>query len=287
MIFEQKQRRIVIPYMKMNQLIRTALVATSVLWTCAARAEDPVKLESTKDKLSYAIGMNVGNNLKAQSFDVDAAIIANGLRDALAGKSAMTEEEARTVIMGYQQEMRAKQQEKMKEAGVTNRAAGAAFLAANAKKDGVKTTASGLQYKVLTEGKGEIPKDNHQVSVNYRGTLINGDEFDSSYKRGQPATFGVTGVVKGWTEALLMMPVGSKWQLFVPADLAYGDQQRGAQILPGSTLIFEIELLSTKGPEPIVSDIIKVPSAEEMKKGAKIETIKAEDVEKHKADVAK
>jgi len=191
--------------------------------------------------------------------------------------------------------MRNKQMEKAKEAAAKNREAGEAFLAANAKKDGVKSKEVTLpdgkkfsfQYKVLTEGKGEIPKENHTVTVNYRGTLIDGTEFDSSYKRNEPTSFGVTQVIKGWTEALLMMPVGSKWQLYIPADLAYGDQQKSAQILPGSTLIFDIELLSTKGPEPIVSDIIKVPSAEEMKNGAKIETIKAEDVEKLKAQQKK
>ena len=269
--------------MNAHRFIQATLVASAVLCPGILRAEDAPKLETPKDKLSYAIGMNVGSNLKAQNFDVDSALIAAGLHDAIAGKCAMSEEEARSVIMTYQQELRAKQQEKAKEISTKNREAGSAFLAENAKKDGVKTTPSGLQYKVLTEGNGEIPKENHQVTVNYRGTVIDGQEFDSSYKRNQPASFGVTGVIKGWTEALLMMPVGSKWQLFIPADLAYGDQQRSPLITPGSTLIFEIELLSTKGPEPIVSDIIKVPSAEEMKKGAKIETIKAEDVEKLKA----
>jgi len=270
--------------MNTKRLIQTTLLTSVVLWGTAVKAQDPAKPAAPADKLSYAIGLNVGMSLKAQDFEVDADVIAQGLRDALAGKPALTEEEARTAIMPYQQELRAKQQEKAQAASKANREAGAAFLEENAKKDGVKTTASGLQYKVLTEGKGETPKENHQVTVNYRGTLIDGTEFDSSYKRNQPATFGVTGVIKGWTEALLMMPVGSKWQLFVPADLAYGDQQRGQHIQPGATLIFEIELLSTKGPEPIVSDIIKVPSAEEMKKGAKIETLKPEDVERLKAE---
>jgi FKBP-type peptidyl-prolyl cis-trans isomerase FklB len=278
--------------MNKNRLIQTTLIASALLGAGLLRAEDATKLETTKDKVSYAIGMNVGRNLKAQGFEVDPAIISQALSTALnGGTPALSEEDARAAIMGYQQELRAKQQEKAKEAGNKNRETGTAFLAANAKKDGVKikeiTLPDGkkaeLQYKILTEGKGEIPKENHQVSVNYRGTLIDGTEFDSSYKRGEPASFGVTGVIKGWTEALLMMPVGSKWQLYIPADLAYGDRQMGAQITPGSTLIFDIELLSTKGPEPIVSDIIKVPSAEEMKKGAKIETIKAEDVEKLKA----
>lgn len=269
--------------MNTNRLIQTALVATSLLGAGLLRAADAPKLETTKDKVSYAIGMDLGIKIKRAGFDVDTAIIATAINDALAGKAPpLSQEEAGTVIRAYQQEMAAKQQEKAKDVAAKNREAGAAFLAANAKKDGVKTTASGLQYKIITEGKGEIPKANHQVTAHYRGTVIDGTEFDSSYKRGEPAPFGVTGVIAGWTEALQLMPVGSKWQLFIPADLAYKDQQRSEVILPGSTLIFDIELVSTKGPEPIVSDIIKVPSAEEMKKGAKIETIKAEDVDKHK-----
>ena len=229
--------------------------------------------------------MNVGMSLKKAGFDVDTAIIAAAMNDALKGNPpALSQEEASTVMRAYQQEMAAKQQEKAKEASSKNREAGKAFLEANAKKDGVKTTASGLQYKIITEGSGEIPKSNHKVTTHYRGTTIDGQEFDSSIKRGEPISLDVTGVIKGWTEALLMMPVGSKWQLFIPADLAYGDQQKSELITPGSALIFDIELIATaapKPPEPIVSDIIKVPSAEEMKKGAKIETIKAEDIDKH------
>jgi len=274
--------------------MHTTLLASGLLLAAGVQAQDP-KPEAPADKLSYAIGLNIGMNLKAQNFEVDPSVIAQGMRDAIAGKPALTEEEARTAIMTYQQELRAKAETKRQEASKANHEAGEAFLAENAKKDGVKikevTLPDGktaqLQYKVLVEGQGEIPKENHQVTVNYRGTLIDGTEFDSSYSRNQPATFGVTGVIKGWTEALLMMPVGSKWQLFIPSELAYGDQQRGPHIAPGSTLVFEIELLSTKGPEPIVSDIIKVPSAEEMKKGAKIETLKPEDVERLKAEQGK
>ena len=281
--------------MNTNRLIQTTLVAASLICAGAIRAADAPKLETTKDKVSYAIGMNIGRNLKNQGVELDSAAFAAGVHDAITDTMpALSEEEGRTILTAYQQEMRTKQQDKAKEqqdklkaASAKTREAGAAFLAENAKKNGVKTTASGLQYKIITAGTGEVPKENHQVSVNYRGTLIDGTEFDSSYKRGEPATFGVTGVIRGWTEALLMMPAGSKWQLYIPADLAYGDQQKGPQILPGSTLVFDIELLSTKGPEPIVSDIIKVPSAEEMKNGAKIETIKAEDVEKLKAQQKK
>ena len=275
--------------MNMNRLIQTTLVASALLSAGLLRAADAPKLETTKDKVSYAIGMNVGMSLKKAGFDVDTAIIAAAMNDALKGNPpALSQEEAGTIMRAYQQEMAAKQQEKAKEASSKVREAGTAYLAANAKKDGVKTTASGLQYKIITAGTGEIPKENHQVTVNYRGTLIDGTEFDSSAKHGQAYTTPVVGgIIRGWTEALLLMPVGSKWQVFIPADLAYQDQQKGPLILPGSTLVFDIELVSTKGPEPIVSDIIKVPSAEEMKNGAKIETIKAEDVEKLKANQPK
>jgi len=281
--------------MNTNRLLPTTLIVSSLFCTAAFGADAP-KLETTKDKVSYSIGLNIGRNLKGRGYEADPSIIARGITDAVEGNTpALSEEEANTVMNSYAQELRTKQMEKTKEASAKNREAGEAFLAANAKKPGVEfkeiTLADGkkatLQYKVLTKGTGEIPKENHTVTVNYRGTLIDGTEFDSSYKRNEPTSFGVTQVIKGWTEALLMMPVGSKWQLYIPADLAYGDQQKGPQILPGSTLIFDIELLSTKGPEPIVSDIIKVPSAEEMKNGAKIETIKAEDVEKLKAQQKK
>lgn len=281
--------------MKLTQLIHCTVATATFAFAGQLTAADAPKLETTKDKVSYAIGMNYGRNLKANSVEVDAALLARGLADAMSGgATVMTDEEARSVLMAYQTELREKQQAKLKEGSRANREAGAAFLAANATKPGVKShevtlpdgSKQSFQFKIMTEGTGEIPKENHQVTVNYRGTLIDGTEFDSSYKRNEPATFGVTGVIKGWTEALKLMPVGSKWQLFLPADLAYGDRQSGPQIQPGSTLIFDIELLSTKGPEPIVSDIIKVPSAEEMKNGAKIETIKAEDVEKLKKESA-
>jgi FKBP-type peptidyl-prolyl cis-trans isomerase len=279
--------------MNMTQLTRTSVFAATLAVSCNLLAADAPALETTKDKVSYAVGLNVGRNLKANGFEIDTATLARGLADAMGGgATSLSDEEARSILMAYQSELREKQQAKLKEGSRANREAGAAFLAENAKKEGVKSyevtlpdgSKHSFQYKVLKQGDGELPKDNHQVTVNYRGTLIDGTEFDSSYKRGEPASFGVTGVIKGWTEALKLMPVGSKWQLFIPADLAYGDQQRGGQIQPGSTLIFEVEVLATKGPEPIVSDIIKVPSAEEMKKGAKIETIKAEDVEKLKKE---
>jgi FKBP-type peptidyl-prolyl cis-trans isomerase FklB len=272
--------------MNMKRLIYTTFLASGLLLAASvqAAAEAELDLDAPSNKVSYAIGLNIGMNLKAQGFEVDPNVIAKGVKDAFGGRPELSQEEARTAIVEYQQNIQAKMQAKLQAESKANREAGAAFLAENAKKEGVKTTASGLQYKVLFEGRGEVPKADHTVTVNYRGTLIDGTEFDSSYSRNQPATFGVRGVIPGWTEALLMMRVGARWQLFIPADLAYGDQQRGEFIKPGSTLIFEIELLSSKGPEPIVSDIIKVPSAEEMKKGAKIETLKPEDVERLKAE---
>jgi FKBP-type peptidyl-prolyl cis-trans isomerase len=207
-------------------------------------------LPTQKDKVSYAIGMQVGSNLARQSVDVDPNVLLRGLTDAIAGKPIMTEDGARSVLMQLQNDLKAKQEEKMKEAAVSNKNEGDAFLAANKAKEGVVTLPSGLQYKILKEGTGPKPTTTDKVVCNYRGTLINGTEFDSSYKRGQPATFPVTGVIKGWTEALQLMPVGSKWQLFIPSNLAYGEQARSAEIGPNSTLLFELELISVEDKTP-------------------------------------
>jgi len=191
--------------------------------------------------------MNVGTGMRKQGVAdaVDPTLVARGLRDALSGgKTAMTEDEMKTALQQLANEVRTAQESKNKEAGASNRKEGETFLAENKSKEGVKVLPDGLQYKVLTEGNGPKPTANDTVTVNYRGTLINGKEFDSSYKRGQPTSFPVGGVIKGWTEALQLMPVGSKWQLFIPADLAYGDRGAGSDIAPGDTLIFEVELLS-------------------------------------------
>ena len=210
----------------------------------------PLVLKTQKDKTSYAMGMNIGTGLRKQSIDIDPAILSRGLRDAFSnGKTALTEDEARTVLTQLQNDMRKKQQETAQQAGAANKSQGAAFLEANKAKEGVVTLPSGLQYKVLQEGTGATPVATDQVVCNYRGTLLDGTEFDSSYKRGQPATFPVNRVIKGWTEALQLMPVGSKWQIFVPAELAYGDSGAGPQIGPGATLIFEIELISIQKKE--------------------------------------
>ena len=187
----------------------------------------------------------MGTNLHRQSVDVDPAILMQGLKDGMAGnKPLLTDEEARAVLMQLQEEMRKKQAAQAQQAGQTNKTEGEAFLAANQTKEGVVTLPSGLQYKILKQGTGPKPSASDSVVCNYRGTLINGTEFDSSYKRGEPATFPVGQVIKGWTEALQLMPVGSKWQLFIPSGLAYGEHGAGADIGPNSTLIFEVELLS-------------------------------------------
>ena len=204
-------------------------------------------LTTQKQKESYALGMSIGLGFKKQGLDksIDSTLVVRGMRESLAGgKTAMTEDEMKAALQQLRTEFTTAQEAKAKEAGAVNRKEGDAFLTANKAKDGVKVLPDGLQYKVLTEGNGPKPAATDTVTVNYRGTLINGKEFDSSFKRGQPATFPVSGVIKGWTEALQLMPVGSKWQLFIPADLAYGDRGAGQDIGPGDTLIFEVELLS-------------------------------------------
>ena len=213
----------------------------------AAKPATGVALTTQRQKESYALGMSIGLGMKKQGADksVDAAIVARGLRDALGGsKTALTEDEMKAAMQQLRTQVESAQQAKAHEAGAAKRKEGEAFLAANKAKEGVKVLPDGLQYKVLTEGNGPKPTANDTVTVNYRGTLINGKEFDSSYKRGQPASFPVGGVIKGWTEALQLMPVGSKWQLFIPAELAYGDRGAGADIGPGETLVFEVELIS-------------------------------------------
>ena len=208
-------------------------------------------LTTRKDKFSYALGMNIGKNLgnqlKQGSVEVDWSLVGQGLKDSTAegGKTRLTEDEAKAVLTEVQTEVGKQMQEKMKEAAAKNKAEGEAFLAANKSKEGVVTLPSGLQYKILTAGIGPKPTASDQVVCNYRGTLIDGTEFDSSYKRGKPATFGVGQVIKGWTEALQLMPIGSKWQLFIPSNLAYGERGGpGGAIGPNEALIFEVELLS-------------------------------------------
>jgi len=226
--------------------LRFAAVLCSALFMAgSALAADKVELKTEKDKASYAIGMDIGGSLKRNGIEVNSDVLLKGLKDSLAGeKTLMTEQEARETMAALQKELQAKQQEKMKALGEKNKKEGETFLAANKKKDGVITLASGLQYKVIKNGAGKTPKADDSVTVNYRGTLIDGTEFDSSYKRGQPATFQVNGVIPGWTEALQLMKEGSKWQLFIPANLAYGERGAGRDIGPNAVLIFDVELIS-------------------------------------------
>lgn len=233
--------------------------------TPAAKGAVTTTLTTPKQKFSYALGMNLGMSLKKQGVEIDPALITQGLRAAMAGgKTLLTPEEAQAALMDVQNELRKKQQEKMQVMGEANKTEGDAFLVANKTKEGVVTLPSGLEYKILKAGTGPKPTSGDTVVCNYRGTLINGTEFDSSYKRGQPATFPVTGVIKGWTEALQLMPVGSKWQLFIPSSLAYGERGAGAEIGPNATLIFEVELMSIQ-EKPKTDAAPEKPSTEEKK----------------------
>jgi FKBP-type peptidyl-prolyl cis-trans isomerase FklB len=224
---------------------KTASTTTAKKTGTTTKAGAPLVLKTDKEKQSYAMGMNLGMGLHKQGLMLDTALLARGMKDAMTGsKTALTEDEARAAVQQLQNEVRQKMQAKAQEESAANKKAGEEFLAANKSKDGVVTLPDGLQYKILKEGTGPKPTASDTVSCNYRGTLINGKEFDSSYKRGEPTSFPVGGVIKGWTEALQLMSVGSKWQLFIPPDLAYGDRGAGADIGPGETLIFEVELIS-------------------------------------------
>ena len=222
------------------------IIALSIGILAGQVCAQDVVLKTQKDKVSYSIGMDIGTTLKKQSLDVDPAILARGIRDSMSGqKPLMTDQEIRDTIAAFQKEMTAKQQEQAKQLGEKNKKQGEAFLAENKKKEGVKTLPSGLQYKVITAGKGKKPKATDTVTTHYRGTLIDGTEFDSSISRGKPASFPVNGVIPGWTEALQLMEEGAKWQLFIPSNLAYGDRGTpGGPIGPNATLIFDIELIS-------------------------------------------
>jgi FKBP-type peptidyl-prolyl cis-trans isomerase FklB len=211
-------------------------------------------LKDDKDKVSYSLGVDIGRTLQRLQLDLSETALSQGIADVLGNKPmAMTDQELQQTLQGFQQKMMQKQQEamskkqeEMKTVAEKNKVDGKKFLDDNAKKAGVKTTASGLQYKVIKEGTGDKPKDADVVETNYRGTTIDGKEFDSSAKHGSSFSFPVNGVIKGWSEALKMMPVGSKWEIYVPSDLAYGDEGYGDDIAPGSTLVFDVELLSIK-----------------------------------------
>jgi FKBP-type peptidyl-prolyl cis-trans isomerase FklB len=258
---------------------KTVLISLCCLSAAASLLADGTNvLSDDKSRISYAIGMNIGHSFQAQGVDIDDDSFLRGVKDEqTGGPTLLTTDEMRAVLTDFQKNFAAKQL-------VKNKTDGVAFLAANKTKSGVVTLPDGLQYIVLTNGTGAMPTANDTVTVNYRGTFINGTEFDSSYKHGQPLPFPVMGVIHGWTEALLQMRVGSKWQLFIPSDLAYGEQGRTG-IPPNSTLIFEVELVSVQPPpppqtsapaasaQPLTSDIIKV-------QGTNVQIIKAEDAAK-------
>lgn len=231
-------------------LFKSAVVVLLIgLAACQGNQEKELKLETQQQKVSYSIGMDIGKNLKQNEIDIEMEALARGIKDALADSSTkplLTAAQIEETMQQFQQDMMAKQNEKTNAMSSKNKSVGDAFLAENAKKEGVVVLPSGLQYKIIKAGNGPKPKATDEVTTHYRGTLIDGTEFDSSYKRGQPTSFPVNGVISGWTEALQLMPVGSKWQLFIPSNLAYGERGAGGTIGPNSTLIFDIELLAIK-----------------------------------------
>ncbi len=225
-------------------------IALFVLTGCSpeeAKSAPETKLDTPKNRISYTIGVNIGQDFKSQQMDVDPDVLLLGLKDVLAGKELqLSEEEMIKEIQAFQEEMQAKLVAEMEAKATSNQAEGEAFLAENAKKEGVVVTESGLQYKIIEEGEGDSPGPEDVATVHYRGTLIDGTQFDSSYDRGQPATFPVGGVIAGWTEALQLMKPGAKWQLVIPSDLAYGTRGAGQDIGPNATLLFDVELISVE-----------------------------------------
>ncbi|MBI3876099.1 MAG: FKBP-type peptidyl-prolyl cis-trans isomerase [Verrucomicrobia bacterium] len=236
----------------MRSILFTLSTAIFVLATSCLSAADAVQLKDKTDKISYSLGVSEGRNAKRQPFAINTDVFLAGVRDGLAGgKMLMTDDEMKATIRALSEELQSRRQaDAPKQAAAEpalaekNKREGEAFLEANKKKEGVKTTASGLQYKVIKEGAGRTSKPADRVTTHYRGTLIDGTEFDSSYKRGEPATFFVIGVIKGWAEALQLMKEGAQWQLFIPSELAYGARGTpGGPIGPNATLIFDIELI--------------------------------------------
>jgi FKBP-type peptidyl-prolyl cis-trans isomerase len=226
-----------------RNLLTVAMIAVTTSFGCAQQSTPEIKTDN--DKVSYSIGYDIGRSLKAESIDnLNLDVLLRGMRDAQGeGEAALTDEEMMTVLMNFQQELMAKQQLKYEESLSRNLTEGRDFLASNALKEGVQTTSSGLQYRVITEGSGPRPSVSSRVTVHYRGTLIDGTEFDSSYSRGEPATFGLNQVIPGWTEGLQLMNVGSKYELVIPSDLAYGERGTQGTIGPNAVLVFEVELI--------------------------------------------
>lgn len=224
-----------------------AFVACSLLATGISTAQSKGALTTKKDKLSYGIGVDIGRNLKRQEIPMNLDAFMRGIRDGMGGKpTAVAEDELQRVMQEFGKEMMDKQAAKMKALGEANKKAGAEFQAAYKKKEGVTTLPSGIQYRILNTGTGPKPDKDKTVVCHYRGTIVDGREFDSSYKRGEPATFALPNMIKGWQEILPMMPVGSKWEVVIPSELGYGEMARNDLLGPNSTLVFEIELISIK-----------------------------------------
>jgi len=229
------------------RLLAMAAVCFALALSGTVQAAEAPTFKGEKEKLGYSIGMDIGSSLKGQGIELDVDSLTKGLKDAYTGgKTLLTDEESRQAIEEFQKKMMERQAEAMKKQAEKNQAEGEKFLAENGKKEGVKTLPSGLQYKVITPGTGKSPQATDSVTTHYKGSLVDGTEFDSSYRRGQPATFPVSGVIPGWTEALQLMKEGAKWQLFLPPSLAYGERGVGRDIGPNSTLIFEVELISVQ-----------------------------------------
>lgn len=268
------------------------LAGTVLIGTCNGQTSDSSAgsssvLNSDKARESYALGMYFGQGWKKSDMDIDVDLLMRGIKESQAGGATLlTQQQMTDALNDLRKTVAMNHQKAQAEEAKKNQAEGEAFLAANKTKPGVVTLPDGLQYKVMTEGAGQTPAPTDTVSVNYRGTFVDGTEFDGSDKTGHPAQFPVGAVIHGWTEALEKMTVGSKWELYIPSDLAYGPNGRPPVIGPDKTLIFDVELLSAAPQpppaphQPLTSDIIRVPSAEEMKNGAKVETIKASDLQK-------
>jgi FKBP-type peptidyl-prolyl cis-trans isomerase FklB len=225
----------------------TLAIAAIILLGSWCYAQDQKPPKDQKEKQSYVIGVDIGKALQRQGMQIDPEILSKGIKDGVSGgKLLMTDQEIQETMMALQKEMRAKQEEANKTAGERNKKEGEAFLAENMKKEGVKTLPSGLQYKVVKAGTGKKPQAVDTVLAHYRGTLLDGTEFDSSMRRGQPLSIKVNGVIPGWTEALQLMEEGAKWILYIPSNLAYGERGAGPQIGPNATLIFEVELISVQ-----------------------------------------
>jgi FKBP-type peptidyl-prolyl cis-trans isomerase len=248
----------------MRQFLLSALIAGVALTVAACNKGEATKkeLKTDTEKFSYAIGMDIGRSLKRLDTPVDTMSLRQGVQDVLDDKpTLLTAEQVTEVMTAASKKIQEAQQQKAKDMGAKNLVESQKFLAENAKKEGVQTTKSGLQYQVITEGKGPKPKATDRVSVNYVGTLVNGEKFDSSYDRHEPATFPLNAVIPGWTEGLQLMTVGSKYKLWIPPELGYGERGAGPKIGPNSALIFEVELLSIDNGKPAAPAAPSAPAA--------------------------